>query len=148
MSKWIKLFSFVLMAVFVAATVGVAPAMAAEKSPLQKQIERASKAKQDRQNQERIKQIDKDLEKNKKWRQEHGNDDRINQEKLNDRTRKLAAEKEGLQKQSGNQRPQSQPRGQSVQQENDREAGLSGTFGRQGQGQYRGQNERRWGDRR
>jgi hypothetical protein len=123
-------------------------AIAAEKSPYQKQIERESRAKQEKQNQERIKQIDKELEKNRNWRKEHGNDSRINQEKLNDRTRDLHAEKERLQKQSGgNQRPQNQPRGQSVQQENDRDAGHYGTFGRQGQGQYRGQQAREWNRR-
>ena len=147
MRKWITLFSFVLMAVFVTATVGVDSSMAAEKSPLQKQIEREHKTKQDRQNQERIRQIDRDLERNRQWRQQHGHDDRINQEKLNDRTRKLAAEKQRLQKQSGNQNSQNRSRGQSVQQENDRDAGHYGTFGRQGQGQYRGEAARERGRR-
>lgn len=121
-------------------------AIAAEKSPIQKQIERESRAKQEKQNQERIRQIDRELERNRNWRSEHGNDSRINQEKLNDRTRQLHAEKERLQRQSGNQ--QRQHGGQSVQQENDRDAGYYGTFGRQGQGQYRGQDARGWNNSR
>jgi hypothetical protein len=141
--------------VFAAVTLGFMPAEATPpKSEAQKKIERDHEMKRQADRQKEIDRINRDLEKNRQWRERHGNDANINQNKLNDRTRDLDRQKRQLETQQREGRekylgqkpanPRPQGGGQTVAQENQRDAGRYGTFGRQGQGQYQGQQKRDW----
>jgi hypothetical protein len=128
-------------------------AIAAEKSPLQKQIEKESAEKRIKERDKQINDLNKGLERNRQECQKTGYNENLNQS-----TRDLYEKKQRLQRENEKDRekvtgkvtpPKQQPqqRGQTVQQENDRDAGHYGTFGRQGQGQYRGQQAREWNNR-
>jgi hypothetical protein len=155
MHKVSGIFAVVLAVVFAAVTLGAMPAVAAPKSDEQKRIEREHEMKRQADRQKEIDKTNRELERNRQWRQQHGNDANINQNKLNDRTRDLNAHKQQLEKQQregkekylGAQKNTNAGRqggGQTVAQENQRDAGRYGTFGRQGQGQYQGQQKRDW----
>lgn len=154
--QWIV--AVMLAVVFAAVTLGSMPAYASPpKSETQKKIEREHETKRQADRQKEIDRINRDLEKNRQWRQKHGNDANINQEKLNDRTRDLHSQKQQLEKQQreGKEKylgqkpanPRPQGGGQTVAQENHQDGGRYGTFGRQGQGTYQGQQARQWGQR-
>jgi hypothetical protein len=155
MHKVCGMFAVILAVVFATVTLGAMPAVAAPKSDEQKRIEREHETKRQADRQKEIDKTNRELERNRQWRQQHGNDANINQNKLNDRTRDLNAHKqqlerqqrEGQQKYLGGQKNSNAGRqggGQTVAQENQRDAGRYGTFGRQGQGQYQGQQKRDW----
>jgi hypothetical protein len=155
MHKVCGIFSVILAVVFATVTLGAMPAAAAPKSDEQKRIERDHEMKRQADRQKEIDKTNRELDRNRQWRQQHGNDANINQNKLNDRTRDLNAQKqqlerqqrEGQQKYLGGQNNSNSGRqggGQTVAQENQRDAGHYGTFGRQGQGQYQGQQKRDW----
>jgi hypothetical protein len=155
MHKVCGIFSVILAVVFATVTLGVMPAAAAAKSDDQKRIEREHETKRQADRQKEIDKTNRELDRNRQWRQQHGNDANINQNKLNDRTRDLNAQKQQLERQQregkekylGGQKNSNSGRqggGQNVAQENQRDAGRYGTFGRQGQGQYQGQQKRDW----
>jgi len=155
MHKVCGIFSVILAVVFATVTLGVMPAAAASKSDEQKRIEREHESKRQADRQKEIDKTNRELDRNRQWRQQHGNDANINQNKLNDRTRDLNAQKqqlerqqrEGQQKYLGGQKNSNSGRqggGQTVAQENQQDAGHYGTFGRQGQGRYQGQQKRDW----
>jgi hypothetical protein len=155
MHKVCGIFSVILAVVFATVTLGVMPAAAAAKSDDQKRIEREHETKRQADRQKEIDKTNRELDRNRQWRQQHGNDANINQNKLNDRTRDLNAQKQQLERQQregkekylGGQKNSTTGRqggGQNVAQENQRDAGRYGTFGRQGQGQYQGQQKRDW----
>jgi hypothetical protein len=147
-----------LAVVFAAVTLGAMPAQASPpKSETQKKIEREHEMKRQADRQKEIDKTNRELERNRQWRQQHGNDANLNQEKLNNRTRDLDARKQQLERQQreGKEKylgqkpanPRPQGGGQTVAQENHRDAGNYGTFGRQGQGQYQGEHARERGHR-
>jgi septal ring factor EnvC (AmiA/AmiB activator) len=155
MHKICGIIAVLLAVVFAAVTLGPMPAAAASKSDEQKRIEREHEMKRQADRQKEIDKTNRELERNRQWRQQHGNDANINQNKLNDRTRDLDARKQQLERQQregkekylGAQKNSNSGRqggGQTVAQENQRDAGRYGTFGRQGQGQYQGQQKRDW----
>jgi hypothetical protein len=155
MHKVCGIIAVLLAVVFAAVTLGPMPAAAASKSDEQKRIEREHEMKRQADRQKEIDKTNRELERNRQWRQQHGNDANINQNKLNDRTRDLDARKQQLERQQregkekylGAQKNSNSGRqggGQTVAQENQRDAGRYGTFGRQGQGQYQGQQKRDW----
>jgi hypothetical protein len=155
MHKVCGIIAVLLAVVFAAVTLGAMPAAAASKSDEQKRIEREHEMKRQADRQKEIDKTNRELERNRQWRQQHGNDANINQNKLNDRTRDLDARKQQLERQQregkekylGAQKNSNSGRqggGQTVAQENQRDAGRYGTFGRQGQGQYQGQQKRDW----
>lgn len=156
MHKVCWIFAVILAVVFAAVTLGAMPAQASPpKSEAQKKIEREHEMKRQADRQKEIDKTNRELERNRQWRQQHGNDANLNQEKLNNRTRDLDARKQQLERQQregkekylGGQKNANAGRqggGQTVAQENQRDAGRYGTFGRQGQGQYQGQQKRDW----
>jgi FlaG/FlaF family flagellin (archaellin) len=155
MHKVCGMFAVILAVVFATVTLGAMPAVAAPKSDEQKRIERENETKRQADRQKEIDKTNRELDRNRQWRQQHGNDANINQNKLNDRTRDLNAQKQQLERQQregkekylGGQKNSTTGRqggGQNVAQENQRDAGRYGTFGRQGQGQYQGQQKRDW----
>jgi len=155
MHKVCGIIAVLLAVVFAAVTLGAMPAAAAPKSDEQKRIEREHEMKRQADRQKEIDKTNRELDRNRQWRQQHGNDANLNQNKLNDRTRDLDARKQQLERQQregkekylGAQKNSNTGRqggGQTVAQENQRDAGRYGTFGRQGQGQYQGQQKRDW----
>jgi Flp pilus assembly protein TadB len=91
MHKVCGIFSVILAVVFATVTLGVMPAAAAAKSDDQKRIEREHETKRQADRQKEIDKTNRELDRNRQWRQQHGNDANINQNKLNDRTRDLNA---------------------------------------------------------
>ena len=99
MHKVCGIFSVILAVVFATVTLGVMPAAAASKSNEQKRIEREHETKRQADRQKEIDKTNRELDRNRQWRQQHGNDANINQNKLNDRTRDLNAQKQQLERQ-------------------------------------------------